>query len=1637
MRHHLEQRPITCTGACGKSHCTQRFFTHKDLSAHITGKTEPLAQCDGCGKSLRQKNMDRHVKNYCPVDSRQKRLEGSAPRSSSVPAHPPTITDLDQHPPATAIFSEEFSRIQTPEPSGRPSDVKSMRPTTEFMVSEVNDDQLESSRTGPKSGFRKRLRLMKTSDSPESSRPRKPSSKSQVYNAVSLDLLAADVLPPLKAACRAIKSILEVIQAMEIRQEEWLELAQRLKKYTSALEEQITIFETYPSDERAVNKALRQPLVDYVEFLEALHDEVATLKEKRSHSKLGVFKAFSRTKDDTRQILKLGRDIDHRHRQLMEALRLFIASRIQVIERSTKSVLGTLVDDEMSQIDAAAILQLPTVASFASSIHHTCMPGTREAILGEIQDWAHNDASDQPIFWLCDIAGSGKSTVAMSVAQSWRTEGILGGQFFFSIASTEASTIEKFCPTIARDLAHNMPELAPHIADAVKRHPAVMRLPFNEQFQTLISGPLHHRQERVIFIIDALGECKSAPQRRELVETLSMAVHQNKNLKIFVTSRPDLVIAAAMGALSTQTKVVDRLHDVKYQDNVDDVATYIHQSLSGILSEDKRQRLVNKANGLFIWASTACRMLTDETSLSSPESIYERLISTDQSGAIDDIYDLIFERIDPESYGIMCSVLALLQVAFEPLTTDDLDDILKQNGIPGNINALVQNLGSVLAVNPSTKLIQFRSPTFIEYLRRRSHSTVLNNRTKIYLDIVSAHGQAAAWCFNRLASRTEGLKFNICQVESSFYLNRQIPDFYSRAASFISERLRYASSHWLFHIAETDEIWRKKLSNELKCIIASSCILHWMEILSITRGVPRAIAGLQAFIHRTSVQEEMRSRLIEIRRFIIAFMVPIQDSIPHIYISGLPFTPGTSQLRIEGLKDHQNIFTVTRGLEEEYHGLPATLRGHRYSISAFALSPDGSRIVSDSGENAIRLWDAETGQPLGEPLHGHEGPISAVVFSPNGLLISSASDDKTIRLWDANTGQPLGEPLRGHKRWVSDVAFSPDGSRMVSASGDMTIRLWVVETGQRLGEPLEGHEDSISAVQFSPDGSRIISGSWDKTIRCWDAVTGQPLGEPIRGHEARINCIALSPDGSQIVSGSDDETLRLWDADTGQQLGQPLLGRNGVVTAIAFSPDGSRIVSGSSGLTIDLWETDTGQQLGEPLRGHEGWINAVAFSPDGSQIVSASDDETIRLWDADSGRPLGELIPGHVEQINDVAISSDGSLIVSGSSDKTVRLWDARTGKPSGESLRGHSGVVTAVAISQDGLRIASTSHDKTVRLWDAATGNPLGEPLRGHENSVNAIAFSPDGSQLVSGSSDSTLRLWDAMTGQPLGEAFCGHNGSVKTIAFSPDGLRLVSGSTDCTVRIWEVATGHQIGDPLRGHVNWVNTVKYSPDGSRLASASDDWTIRLWDAATGQPWGEPLQGHEDSVTSLAFSLNGSTIVSGSSDNTIRYWNVATGQLLGGALRGHSGCVNAVLFSPDGSHVISCSSDKTIRVWDADIVAHITTSKHDSEPAESGFGDPSLGTRLRIRVPGFEKCTLSHDGWVQSSDKHLFWVPPDNRHGLQYRHLLTMPTRSPFRATEIDFTNFQCGTSWTKENLRMEWKEDCSQIHYGEYIEPL
>ncbi len=71
----------------------------------------------------------------------------------------------------------------------------------------------------------------------------------------------------------------------------------------------------------------------------------------------------------------------------------------------------------------------------------------------------------------------------------------------------------------------------------------------------------------------------------------------------------------------------------------------------------------------------------------------------------------------------------------------------------------------------------------------------------------------------------------------------------------------------------------------------------------------------------------------------------------------------------------------------------------------------------------------------------HGETVESASFSPDGKRVVTASRDTTARVWDADTGKPVGEPMT-HGEWLVSASFSADGPRVLTASWDKMARDW-------------------------------------------------------------------------------------------------------------------------------------------------------------------------------------------------------------------------------------------------------------------------------------------------------------------------------------------------------------------------------------------------------------------------------------------------------------------------------------------------------------------------------------------------------------------------------------------------------------------
>ncbi|KAG8718490.1 hypothetical protein FRC09_012599 [Ceratobasidium sp. 395] len=1248
---------------------------------------------------------------------------------------------------------------------------------------------------------------------------------------------------------------------------------------------------------------------------------------------------------------------------------------------------------------------------------HRCAEGTRLDLVDELVDWAQKPKASSRLAWVHGPSGFGKSSIATSLCLRLDNRRTLASSFFCKRDIPELRDPRRVLTAIAYGLARRWEPYRKALVTAFRKDPELHLRHFQPLYNALLCEPVqvasveNYSAGLLVVVVDALDECGDTVARRQLLRCLLDLSRRLSWLRILVTSRPDPDVEEFFARTKPRRYVG---LDVTKYDASADIRMFVQGYLEGMVGaggwpNDAVDRISTRAKGLFIWARTACKFIMD-----GPDRLkrLDQVLSGSELADIDLLYTTMIKSsmLDAGGDNMDCmleclgAVVATAQRA--PLSVANLVLLLQNQVSKGVLERVVGSLSSVLYIDQNLNdVIRISHPSFMDFITDRSRSK------ELCVDLERQNTLLAECCFRVMV---DGLKFNICGLETSDRFNSDVQDLDNRVQAAILPHLSYSCLYWSSHLTDAQ---LDGLETCLREFLFGRTLLYWIEALSLPGELGMAAASLLALTTYPMPEsmQDCRAAANDAYRFVLSFYDAISRSTPHLYLSALAFAPYNSGMARRMRGHFPKLLTITGGAGKEWTPCLRTI-WVASEVYSTVYSPDGHRVVSGSGDGIVRVWDAETCDAVLDPLVGHSGGVNSVTFSPDGRWIASGSSDRTIRLWDAQTGKAKGGPLRGHKREILSVAFSPDGCQIASTSADKTARLWDTEAG-RSTLVLRDHS---SPVAFSPDGRRIVSGSKDNALRIWDVETGASLAEVLLGHSDGVNSVAFSPDGQRIVSGSSDRSVRIWDAKTGQPLLDPLSGHLSLVVSVAFSPDSRLIVSGSWDHTVRIWDVQTGNAVGQPLNDHSALVLAVAFSPDGRRVVSGCDDKTIRIWDIVGRDNYGMAQEstqhnGHLGWVLSVAFSPDGKRVVSGADDMTVRIWDAKTGALVLGPLEGHTHDVYTVVFSSDSRRIASGSEDHTVRIWDSETGMQVLDPLRGHSHKVVSVAFSPDRRLIASGSRDTTIRIWDAETGRAILQLLTGHPNWAPYIAFSTDSRRIVSDSAENKIQIWDTETGQPIFGPLKLHSTSGAPVIFSPDGDQIVSGSSDNTVCIWDAETGNLVHDPLQGHTMGGLSVAFSPDGRYIASGGWDNTVRIWDAEAGKAVLEPLLGHSDIVTSIAFSPDGRRIVSGSYDLTVRIWDAELHTLLNDGIPSFLPStQVRLIPPDLaGDRVLASSVQLAPCMhLELAGWVISTKgEPVVWLPPELRE-IDDSMICVYLSRIR-RRTVIDFTNFVHGTSWT------------------------
>lgn len=468
-----------------------------------------------------------------------------------------------------------------------------------------------------------------------------------------------------------------------------------------------------------------------------------------------------------------------------------------------------------------------------------CTPGTREAILAGMREWA-DDLEGPKVYWLNGIAGTGKTTLAYSFCAEMQLAGRLGASFFCSRADTDSRDVSRIVPTIAHQLARLLPDYREVLIRRIGEDKDIVERTAESQFEKLIRDPLRETMASVpagvVVTIDALDECDRRDGAQNILDVLFLHA-RDLPIKFFVTCRPEPGLYDALHSKDERHRSVLHLHDIEASFVQADIRIYLEAELGEIkLPHEKLGQLAEQAGTLFIYAATAVRYIYPKNRRVNFHQRLDEVLSvgskarTNKHKGIDDLYSAVLaapfadEDLDPTEKDNIRLVLDTVVCAREPMSVPTMTKLLGLDDEQIIVLAL-QHLRSVLHFSDDKGLISTFHASFPDFMLSRE-------RSGDYCCNAADHNRYLTMrCFNTMQRL---LRFNICNLESSFVLDEDVPNLAEKIDDAISPELLYACRYWGDHLGLVQALDNVRSALEE---FLENRLLFWMEVMNLSKYI--------------------------------------------------------------------------------------------------------------------------------------------------------------------------------------------------------------------------------------------------------------------------------------------------------------------------------------------------------------------------------------------------------------------------------------------------------------------------------------------------------------------------------------------------------------------------------------------------------------------------------------------------------------------------------------------------------------------------------------------------------------------------------------------------------------------------------
>ena len=968
------------------------------------------------------------------------------------------------------------------------------------------------------------------------------------------------------------------------------------------------------------------------------------------------------------------------------------------------------------------------------------------------------------VYWLSGLAGTGKTTIAQTVAERTFAEGRLGASFFCSRNFEDRSNLKLIFPTLAVQLARNYPGFRSLFVPMVQANPELVHESLYNQMGELIVRPLVKSAISTVIVIDALDECTDEEPASAILSVLGRFVGQIPSVKFFVTGRPESHIREGF-RLPPLAEVTDVfvLHQVEPSRADGDVRLFFRHKFSQLKNhrsglddwptKEQLDLLCERTGGLFVHAVATVRFFDQGSAnpkrqldllLGLPDTRLEGKTKIGVNITLDSLYMAIlceaFCGDDPENDPRVRSVLGAVILAASPLSPTAIATLLGLD--TEDVFSLLSSLHSVLFLQEGVDFpVRPFHKSFSDFILDPARCI----SSRFFVDPTYQHAKLLVGCLETMNRRLER---NMCELPDGV-TNSEVDYLPERIERYIDRALQYACRSWHKHLIH---VGPAHLAPDILLLLyqfLEEKFLFWLEVLSVLGTAREAVDALKeaekrlvvrcislllfSKSHLSRTQQSLAltpSPIKDYTQFVITFLEVIAASAPHIYHTALPLSPRTSTIRKLYKQYAHPLVRVAHGLSSSWGPIIATFPYQKSDIVA-AWSPCNRFIaIAALGSTKIDIVDAVTFERLitFKSPQGHE--CKWLSFSPDSHLLTQFSDGKLVS-WDFQTGGPVSgavSTVNQPVHWGFSCTYSMDGKMVAVPCTDLDGATAIIATHDLLY--------SIHVYSHTVPKGYLIRPIWTHDeviriatvelgiIRIWEVgfcsvnklteVESWPIPDEIYSSRDLLFLPALSQ-----LAFILPKRVSIWDV----QDSTPLLDLTGKddFGRMSFSSDG-HFFACTTNRELRVWKAShAGYTLHQNVVfGATGEPTSLHFSPDGESIIVAH-DSSFSIWPTADPIPTYYIPDQSADRNNFLpAFSPDGTLAaVPRPEENKVTILDFESGSP--RLVIDAEMKISCVRVA--GSKVVVAGCDKVV-VWDVPARNSALNAGANVDGSVHVTTF-------------------------------------------------------------------------------------------------------------------------------------------------------------------------------------------------------------------------------------------------------------------------------------------------------------------------